>query len=527
MSCFTQIDRSVTPARLVVPEAYNATVDFIDRNLVEGRGEKVAIRDDAGAYTYAQVAEQVNRAGNALRGLGVVPGDRVMMAMTDTVAFPAVFLGAIRIGAVPVPVNTVLTTDDYAFMLRDSGAKLLVASTAVWDTVAPVLDDQPELDTVIVDGEAVDRALALGDLMAAADPSLDPVLAAPEAPCFWLYTSGSTGRPKGAIHAQKALVHSAELYGVGVLGIAEDDVVFSAAKLFFAYGLGNALSFPFHVGATVVLMAERPTPEAVVKRITGHDPDIFYGVPTLYAGLLASGLLPDGGFGALRRCTSAGEALPQSIAERWQRRIGVPILDGIGSTEMLHIFLSNRPDDVRHGTTGKPVPGYELKLTAEGGGAVARGDVGDLWVKGPSSSIEYWRRAEKSRDTFVDGWTRTGDKYALDGDGYYAYQGRSDDMLKVGGIWVSPVEVENTLTRHPAVLECAVVGIADDHGLIKPKAFVVLKDQATTDGCQLVDELQQFVKGRIAVYKYPRWIEFVSELPKTATGKIQRYKLRE
>ena len=525
MSHFTEIDRSTVPAKLTLPARYNAAVDFIDRNLDQGRGDKIAIHDDQGSHTYEDVAERVNRAGNALRELGVGPGDRVMMIMADTVAFPAVFFGAIRMGAVPVPVNTMLSANDYTYILRDSGARALVVSEVFWDTVAPVLGDQPELGYVIVDGASAGDTLSLSGLMANADASLDPVLFPPDAPCFWLYTSGTTGRPKGAVHAHKDMVQTAELYGVKVLGIGEDDVVFSAAKLFFAYGLGNSLSFPFYVGATAVLMAERPLPGAVLTRIADYGPSIFYGVPTLYAGLLASGLMPEGGFERLRRCTSAGEALPESVAERWQAGTGVPILDGIGSTEMLHIFLSNHPDDVRYGTTGKPVPGYDLRLTDDHGAPVVVGDVGDLWVKGPSSASEYWNQSEKSRETFVDGWTRTGDKYARDADGYYAYQGRSDDMLKVGGIFVSPFEVEGALMSHPDVLEAAVVGHPDPDELIKPKAFVILND-GVTGSPDLDAALKAFVKERLAPYKYPRWIEFVPDLPRTATGKIQRFKLR-
>jgi benzoate-CoA ligase len=525
MSPYTEIDRSRTPARLRLPERYNASLDFIDRHLDEGRGGKVAFRDDQGDHTYGQLAERVNQAGHALMSQGVGPGDRVMMIMTDTAAFPAVFFGAIRIGAVPVPVNTLLTTKDYGYMLGDSGARALVVSDVFWETVAPVLNDHEDLRAVIVNGTTAGSAQSLGDMMAALPTTLPALMATPDAPCFWLYTSGSTGQPKGAVHAQKDLIHTAELYGVGVLGIREDDVVFSAAKLFFAYGLGNAMSFPLHVGATAVLMAERPTPDAVVKRFNDHRPDIFYGVPTLYAGLLASGLLPKGEIAGLRRCTSAGEALPESVATRWQEAVGVPILDGIGSTEMLHIFLSNYPDDVRYGTTGKAVPGYELKLVAESGAEVPVGDVGDLWVSGPSGPIEYWGQPEKSRDTIVDGWVRTGDKYALTDDGYYAYQGRSDDMLKVGGIYVSPFEVEGALMSHPDVLEAAVVGHADENDLIKPKAFVILNEgvegSADTDVA-----LKAFVKERLAPFKYPRWIEFVEDLPRTATGKIQRFKLR-
>jgi benzoate-CoA ligase len=341
--------------------------------------------------------------------------------------------------------------------------------------------------------------------------------------CFWLYSSGSTGKPKGTVHLHSHLILTAELYAKPVLGIRESDMVFSAAKLFFAYGLGNAMTFPLAVGATTVLMAERPTPDAVFKRLVEKKPTIFYGVPTLYAALLANAAFPEKSKLSLRICTSAGEALPAEIGKRWTERTGIELLDGIGSTEMLHIFLSNRPGDLRYGTTGKPVPGYEIELRGDDGRPVADGEVGDLFIKGPSAALMYWGNREKSRETFQGGWTKSGDKYVRDADGYYTYSGRSDDMLKVSGIWVSPFEVEATLMQHPAVLECAVIGTEDREGLTKTKAFVVVKPGAAVSDA----ELKAFVKEKLAAYKYPRAIEFLDELPKTATGKIQRFRLRE
>lgn len=523
MRPYATVDRSASPPRLDVPRAYNAAADLVDRHLEEGRGDKVAFIDDTTSLTYAGLAEQVNRAGNMLRSLGVRMEERVLIIMLDTVRFPALFLGAMKIGAVPVPVNTLLTAEDYDYLLRDSRARVVVISAALHEKVAPALRDQPFLQHVIVDGASPRPHLVLDHLLADAAPALDPAPTTCDDVAFWLYTSGSTGKYKGAVHLHADIVHTAELYATSVLGIRADDRVFSAAKLFFAYGLGNALTFPLRVGATAILMAERPTPASVRRRLVDHDPTIFCGVPTLFASMLAA---PDFATGrALRVCTSAGEALPRDLGERFRERTGVDILDGIGSTEMLHIFISNRPGAVRYGTTGQVVPGYEVKLLDEHGKEVPPGSVGDLWVNGPSSAAYYWNKRDLSRATFHGPWTRTGDHYLCDEDGYYTYQGRSDDMLKVGGIYVSPFEVEAALIAHDKVLEAAVVAHKDEHGLIKPRALVVLKELEHA-GEALADELRAHVKARLAPYKYPRWIEFVRELPKTATGKIQRFKLR-
>jgi len=377
----------------------------------------------------------------------------------------------------------------------------------------------PNLRYVVPDAQ-------LKDLLATASPEAEAAPTLRDDMCFWLYSSGSTGAPKGTVHLHSHLILTANLYAVPVLGIRESDVVFSAAKLFFAYGLGNALTFPLAVGATTILMAERPTPDAVFKRLVEQKPTIFYGVPTLFAALLVNPAFPDRSKLKLRVCTSAGEALPAEIGKRWQARTGTELLDGIGSTEMLHIFLSNRPGDVRPGTTGKPVPGYELRLVDDQGNVVSKpGELGELQISGPTSAIMYWNQREKTKNTFQGPWTRSGDKYSLDKDGYYAYGGRTDDMLKVSGIYVSPAEVEAALVSHEAVLEAAVVGAADEQKLIKPKAFVVLKPGKSPSD-SLKTALQQHVKDKLAPYKYPRWIEFLGELPKTATGKIQRFKLR-
>ena len=510
---------------IIVPREFNAAVDLIERNLAAGRAGKLAFRDDRESLTYGELAEQVDCCANALRALGLEPEQRVMLLLLDTIDFPVAFLGAIKAGLVPVPVNTLLTPDDYDFMLRDSRARALVVSEALLDRVAPLLEKQPALRHVIVSGKDGKGRPRFRDLLADAAPKAVAAPTLADDVCFWLYSSGSTGTPKGAVHLHSHLTLTAELYAKPVLGIAESDIVYSAAKLFFAYGLGNALTFPMAVGASTVLLPERPTPAAVARILRVEKPTIFYGVPTLYAALLASGDLPKREEMALRRCVSAGEALPEGIGNRWTERTGVEILDGIGSTEMLHIFISNRPGEVRYGTTGKPVPGYAVRLVDDEGKPVPVGELGELQVSGPTSAAQYWNQRERSRQTFLGPWTRSGDKYTCDKDGYYTYGGRTDDMLKVSGNYVSPFEVEAALMTHEAVLEAAVVGDLDPEKLVKPHAYVVLKPGAARDP-GLVEALKAHVKSRLAPYKYPRWIEFIDELPKTATGKIQRFKLR-
>ena len=505
-----------------IPREYNAAVDLVERNLKAGRGGKVAYIDDAGQHTYAELSERVNRAANALVALGVQREERVALALLDTVDFPAAFLGAIKAGIVPVALNTLLTAPDYEYMLRDSRAQVLIVSEPLLKAFQPILSKLPDLKHVVVAGADAQGHLHLAGLFESAGKAFKAAPTLADDICFWLYSSGSTGAPKGTVHLHAHLIQTADLYAVPVLGIRESDVVFSAAKLFFAYGLGNALTFPLAVGATTVLMAERPTPDSVFKRLVEHKATIFYGVPTLYAAMLVSPNFPEKKDLALRVGTSAGEALPPEILKRFAERTGVELLDGIGSTEMLHIFISNRPGDVMPGTTGKAVPGYKLRLVDENGQDVQPGELGELQISGPTSAIMYWNQREKTKNTFQGPWTKSGDKYTLVEGGYYAYGGRSDDMLKVGGIYVSPAEVEAALVSHQAVLECAVVGHEDADKLVKPKAFVVLKPGAKATE----DELKAHVKAVLAHYKYPRWVEFVGELPKTATGKIQRFKLR-
>jgi len=514
-------DHSTRPPRVEIPRDYNAAHDLLARNAA--RSENVAFVDAATGVqlTYGELTDQAHRFANALRTHGFAPETRVMVAMLDTLEWPVVFLGCILAGVVPVAANTLLTTKDFEFMLRDSRAQALFVSKPLLPAFEPLLHNIGTLRHVFVAGDD-DASNSVAALIKSGSTALHVESTCSDDACFWLYSSGSTGTPKGTVHLHSHLVQTAELYGRAVLGIREDDVVFSAAKLFFAYGLGNSLTFPMSVGATTVLLPARPAPADVFQTLRKYQPTIFYGVPTLYAALLANPERPARSEIALRVCTSAGEALPAEIGKRWTEAYGCEILDGIGSTEMLHIFLSNRPGEVRYGTTGKAVPGYELKIVGDDGRECADGEIGELQIKGPSSALMYWNSRSKTKATFAGEWTRSGDKYTRDADGYYTYGGRSDDMLKVGGIYVSPFEVEACLMTHAAVLEAAVIGVADADQLVKPKAYVVLKQgqSATTD------ELQAHVRNALAPYKYPRWVQFVPELPKTATGKIQRFKLR-
>ena len=523
----------MTPKHPAPPGAhFNFAQHLLERNA--GRPAKTAYIDDQGSLSYGELAERIRRMAAALLAAGVRREERVLLLMHDCSDWPVSFLGALYAGIVPVAVNTLLTAEDYAYMLQHSRAQAAIVSDALLPTLQAAMATMPkgshEVRKLIVSrpGAALaDAAVALDTWLAQHAPLAEPADTSPDDPGFWLYSSGSTGKPKGTLHSQANPYWTAELYGTPVLGLTEQDVCFSAAKLFFAYGLGNALSFPLSVGATTILMAERPTPDATFKRwrgaVGGVKPTVFFGAPTGFAGMLASPGLPAKDEIALRLASSAGEALPGELGERFTAHFGVEIIDGIGSTEMLHIYLSNRPGQVRYGTTGWPVPGYDIELRDDDGRPAVDGETGDLYIRGPSAALMYWGNREKSRETFQGAWTKSGDKYVRNTDGTYTYSGRSDDMLKVSGIYVSPFEVEATLVQHPAVLECAVIGKEDEEGLTKTKAFVVLKPG------QQVDEatLKAFVKERLAPYKYPRFIEFITELPKTATGKIQRFRLRE
>ncbi len=524
------------PPGAALPARFNFAEHLLKLN--SRRPNKASFVDDVEALSYGELEARVRALAAGLSRLGLRREERVLLLMQDCTDWPVSFLGAMHAGVVPVAVNTLLTAQDYAYMLEHSRAQAAIVSGSLLPTLRQALAQaRHEVRHVLVSRateplpshapDGVEHAPLAAFLTG---PGQDAAPTHPDDPGFWLYSSGSTGRPKGTVHTHANPHHTAELYGRQVLQLTEQDVCFSAAKLFFAYGLGNALSFPMSVGASTLLLGERPTPEAVFSRWTqgaaaapGLKPTVFFGAPTGYAGMLAHPQLPSPQQVSLRMASSAGEALPAELGERFRAHFGVDIIDGIGSTEMLHIFLSNRPGQVRYGTTGWPVPGYEVELRGEGGAAVADGEPGDLYIRGPSAALMYWSNREKSRDTFQGDWTKSGDKYVRNADGSYTYSGRSDDMLKVSGIYVSPFEVEATLAQHPAVLEAAVIGKQDEEGLTKTKAFVVLKpgQQASES------ELKAFVKERLAPYKYPRYIEFVGDLPKTATGKIQRFRLRE
>ena len=518
------LDTSTSPTGIAYSDNFNVAVPFIDRHIDEGRGDMVIIRQHGGGtVTYAELAKNVNRAGNALTGLGLTKGERMLMMVKDAPEFFYAFWGAIKAGIIPVPLNTLLRAKDYAYMIEDSGAQGILYSEEFSDEVELAIQTSGYSPNVIMKAASAGGLL---ETMASAAAALDPAPANAGDDCFWLYSSGSTGNPKGVVHAQKDMVVTSQYYGSETIGLKEGDVIFSAAKLFFAYGLGNAMTFPLWSGAEAVLFDGPPAPHVVHDVIEEHKPTVYFGVPTLYAAQMRSFEERKPDLSSLRLCVSAGEALPPDLLKRWTNAVGLPIVDSIGTTEILHIFLANRPDDLKPGSSGKTVPGYEARIVDDDGKEVPVGVTGSLMIRGDSVLKHYWQKPEKTAESIRDGWMYTGDTYYRDEDDFFFCCGRSDDMLKVGGIWCSPVEIEAKLVEHPKVLEAAVVGRPDDEDLIKPEAFVVLNDAGDASDA-LSAELLEHCKSGLARYKYPRWINFVDDLPKTATGKIQRFKLRD
>ncbi|HWX54765.1 MAG TPA: benzoate-CoA ligase family protein [Verrucomicrobiae bacterium] len=512
-----------------LPPIFNATGYFVDRHVPEGRGAKVAFECGDDQVTYQQLSGRVNRAGNALKHLGVRPEERVAILLLDTPDFAYCFFGAIKIGAVPVPLNTLLKPAEYLYMLNDSRARVAIVSESLLPCIQAIpKEDLRHLQTIIVPRHAPDGTVSLQNIMEESSIELAAAATSKDDAAFWLYSSGSTGFPKGCVHLQHDMAVCAEQYAKAVLGIREDDRFFSVAKLFFAYGLGNGLYFALSVGATSILWPGSPSPSNVYSVIEHHKPTLFFSVPTNYASLLSyqreGG--PDFDLSSVRHAVSAGEALPALLFHRFKERFGVEILDAIGSTEALHMFIANRPGAARPGSSGQILPGYEARLIDENDQPVPDGQIGNLWIKGDSVCAYYWDQPDKTKDTIQGQWLRTGDKYYRDPDGYYWYVGRSDDMMKVKGLWVSPIEIESTLLEHPAVQEAAVIGRNDSNQLLKPAAYVVLK-KGETPKPAMAEEIKRHVASKLAPHKCPQWIEFVSELPKTATGKIQRYKLRQ
>ncbi len=518
-----EVDTSQQPPGVRFAGSFNVAVPFIDRHIAEGRGSKVAIQTMAERVTYADLAANVDLCANALVRLGLRPGERILMAVKDCPAFFYVFWGAIKAGIIPVPLNTMLRAASYSFMIDDSAAAALVYSPEFASEVMPGIAGAARPPRYVLRTEGAEPAVAT--LMARCEPRFDAVPATSEDDCFWLYSSGSTGMPKAAVHRHRDMVVSSQRFGAETLGARADDICYSEAKLFFAYGLGNNLTFPLWLGATAVLNEHRPGPASSFPIIERFRPTLYFGVPTLYAAYLQHFAKEKPDLSSIRLCVSAGEALPAEILRRWHQETGIWILDGIGSTEALHIFISNSPDDIQPGSSGRVVSDYHARILDEQGAEVGDGESGRLFISGASTARCYWNNAERTATTMVGDWLDTGDTYRRDAKGYFYYCGRSDDMMKVGGIWCSPFEIESKLVEHPAVLEAAVVGRMDQDELVKPEAYIVLKEGQKGDAA-LLAELLKLCKTGLAPYKYPRWINFVADLPKTATGKIQRFRLR-
>jgi benzoate-CoA ligase family protein len=510
-----------------LPEEFNAAAYFIDRHIPEGRGSKIAIECEGRQVTYQQLHDRVNQVGNSLKKLGLRPEERVLLLLLDTPEFAISFFGAIKSGAVPVPVNTLLKPADYEFLLNNSRARVAIVSQSLFPNIQAIPREKlPYAETfIVVGGQKPSGALRFDEWADGSSTNLKAARTSNDEAAFWLYSSGSTGRPKACVHLQHDMVVCAERYAKAILNITEHDRCFSVAKLFFAYGLGNGLYFPLSAGATSILLPGPPKPQSIFEIVEHHKPTLFFSVPSNYAKLLAYTPESEPDFSSVRHGISAGECLPAAIFQRFKERFGVEILDAIGSTEALHMFISNRTGAVKPGSSGTIIPGFEARIVGENNQPVRTGEMGDLIVKTDAACAGYWNQHEKTKDTINGHWLRTGDRYYQDADGYFWYAGRSDDMLKVSGTWVSPVEIENQLIEHPAVQEAAVVGRKDDDGLIKTVACVVLRD-GKKGSPEFAAELQRFILERLPVFKRPHRIEFFSELPKTATGKLQRYRLR-
>jgi benzoate-CoA ligase family protein len=509
--------------RVDLPDTYNAATTFVDENIARGRGGNTAIYYQDQRITYQEVFDNVNRTGNALKELGIEIENRVLIILPDSPQFAYGFFGAIKIGAVAVPTNPWMFAQNYEYLINDSRAKAIIVHDSVVPEIEKIAGQTPFLKHVIVVGAAKSKFLSFETLLAKASDKLLPEKTSRDDICFWGYTSGSTGSPKGAVHLQHDMITITDLFVRPVLGMSEKDICFSASKMFFAYGLGNSLYFPFRVGASTVLWPEKPEPEKILQVIERYKPTFFFSVPTLFARFLRIEKSYD--LTSLRICLSSGEPLPPAIFHQWKERTGLELLDVVGSTEATHDFLANRPGRAIAGSSGEVTPAFEAKIVDDDGREVPVGEIGNLLVRGDATAPYYWNKHEQTKRTMLGEWLKTGDTYFCDSDGYYWYCGRSDDMMKVGGLWVSPIEIENVLMEHPAVLESGVIGQADADGLLKPKAYVLLKSEyQPTDGLRM--ELQNLVKTKLAPYKYPRWVEFVDDLPKTVTGKIQRFRLR-
>ncbi len=506
-----------------LPDVYNAATTFVDENIKRGRGSKVAIYYQGQEITYQEFCENVNRTGNALQTLGIEIENRVLVILPDSPEFAYSFFGAIKIGAVAVPINPWMFAKDYEYLINDSRARAIIVHESTLPEIEKIWHNTPFLKHVLVVGTARGKSVSYASLIAKASDQLEAAKTLKDDVCFWGYTSGSTGNPKGAVHLQHDMITITDLFVEPVLGMNENDLCFSASKMFFSYGLGNSLYFPMRFGASTVLWPEKPDPEKILQVIDKYKPTIFFSVPTLFARFLRIEKKYD--LDSLRICLSSGEPLPPAIFHQWKERTGLELLDVVGSTEATHDFLANRPGRAKAGSSGEVTPAFEAKIVDDEGHEVPIGEVGNLMVKGDANAPFYWNKHEQTKRMMQGEWLKTGDTYYRDTEGYYWYCGRSDDMMKVGGLWVSPIEIENTLLEHPAVLESGVVASEDADGLLKPKAYILLKSEYKASE-QLKIDLQNHVKSKLQPYKYPRWIEFVDDLPKTVTGKIQRFRLR-